>query len=131
MIKPEYKKTALIAGFVVIFIFAYLFVNLLHLFFCMNKEIKPSFIMAWNAMSKLYAYKPLISLLIIFLVYAGIISLVGVSFSFVIFKLGQNMNLMSIISISLFVLSSFVAYLMIMFNRIYYLELVSKNVGEE
>ena len=131
MIKPEYKKTALIAGFVVVFIFAYLFINLLHLFFCQNvkqnKEITHSFIMAWNAMSKLYAYKPLIISLIIFLIYSGIISLIGVGASFIIFKFGQNMKLMSIISISIFVLSGLVAYLMIIFNRIYYLELVEKE----
>lgn len=127
MIKPEYKKTALIASFIVVFIFAYIFINLLHLFFCMKKEITPSFMMAWNAMSKLYAYKPLITSLILFLIYAGIISLVGVGFTFIVFKLGQNMDLMSLISISLFVLSGLVAYLLVMFNRIYYMEIVEKE----
>ena len=78
-------------------------------------------------MSKLYAYKPLIISLIIFLIYSGIISLIGVGASFIIFKFGQNMKLMSIISISIFVLSGLVAYLMIIFNRIYYLELVEKE----
>lgn len=127
MIKPEYKKTALIASFVVVFIFAYIFINLLHLFFCLKKEITPSFMMTWNAMSKLYAYKPLIISLIIFLIYGGIISLIGVGFTFIVFKLGQNMDLMKIVSISLFVLSGLVAYLLVMFNRIYYMEIVEKE----
>jgi hypothetical protein len=126
-IKEEYFQNLVGIFVAILVIITYAFINITHIKYSQNKKLNKSLGNGWQSLSELWCYKPLIFSGIVFLIYLLLMSAISVLVTLIIFKFTQNTSILEIYTMIITIIGMFLIYILHLFNRIYYLNLIEKQ----